>query len=228
MSKRLLSLVSLALWMSSAVASADDKDLLKGGAKPNLLIVFGNSQTTGAPMTLTGGTSSWDGDADSPGSKLGAAKRVVRQFVDQKHTGFNIGLTSFAHNPNAGSITISGKHWLYSPLTVDFPGDTFKEPVGTIERWGVKGEGPCTNMTAPVCTDRSSNFVPLPPGANVEAGTVFFGSKGNGTAYICLDGTKCNDGNKDNATKRIQVTLGTTGACSGKCKYGDAFTDGTL
>lgn len=210
MSRRLLSLVSLALWMSSALASADDKDLLKGGAKPNLLIVFGNSQTMEQP--IQGSTSAFDGDADSPASKLGAAKRVVQQFVDQKHTGFNIGLTTFAHDPNAGSIKISGKHWLYSPLTVDFPKElaarSWGEPIGTIERWGVNGEGPCTNKTVPVCTDRSPNFVTLPSGATVVG--PFFGSKGTGKAFVNIS-----------PTKRIQITL-TAGL------YGDAYTSGSL
>ena len=139
-------------------ATADDKDLLKAGsAPPNVMIVFGNSQTTEQP--IQGSTSAWDGDGDSPASKMGAAKRVVRQFINDKHTGFNFGMTTFSHNPNAGSISISGKHWLYSPLTVDFPLDTWAEPAGTIERWGLNGEGPCTTVTVPACADRSSGSV---------------------------------------------------------------------
>ena len=130
-------------------------------APPNLMIVFGNSQSTKQP--ILGNTSAWDGDGDSPASKMGAAKRVMRQFVNEKHTGLNIGLTTFAHDPNAGSIAIYGKHWLYSPLTEDFPLEPWKEPAGTFERWGIHGEGPCTNLTVPVCTDRSLNFVTLPP-----------------------------------------------------------------
>jgi len=222
MPKRLFLLAGLVLLMSSAVATADDKDLLKAGsAPPNILIVFGNSQTTEQP--ILGSASAWDGDADSAFSKMGAAKQVLQRFINAKSSTFNIGMTSFSHNPNAGSITISGKHWLYSPLSVDFPNQTWKEPIGTIERWGPNGEGPCygTGGTVPACADRSPAYVNLPAGAAFEAGTTFFGSQGAGTAYICLDGTKCNDGNKDNATKRIQVTL-TMG------KYGDAFTDGTL
>ncbi len=128
----------------SPAARADDKDLLKrGSVPPNVLIVFGNSQTTNQP--ILGNASSWDGDADSPSSKLGAAKRVIRRFVADKRASFNVGLTSFAHNPNAGSISIYGKHWLYAPLTPDFPSESWGEPAGTIERWGSAGEGPCTN-----------------------------------------------------------------------------------
>jgi Tfp pilus assembly protein, tip-associated adhesin PilY1 len=218
MPKRLFHLAGLALWMASAVAIADDKDLLKKGAAPaNMMIVFGNSQTTEQPILAT--ASAWDGDADSPTSKMGAAKRVVRQFISAKHTTFNIGMTTFAHNPNAGSITISGKHWLYSPLTKDFPGELWAEPAGTIERWGLKGEGPCTNLTVPVCTNLSPNINLT--GGGIEAGSFFFGSLGTSTAYICLDGTKCNESpaNKDNATKRLKVTLT-------KGKYGDAYMTG--
>lgn len=223
MAKRLYHLAGLALWMASAVAIADDKDLLKKGAAPaNMMIVFGNSSTTAQP--ILGSSSAWDGDSDSPASKLGAAKGVIKQFITARHTTFNIGMTTFAHDPNAGSIDISGKHWLYSPLTVDFPGQTWAEPIGTIERWGLNGEGPCTNLTVPVCTDRSPNFVILPAGTGVDSAAPFFGSTGTGTAYICLDGTRCHGGSgqdRDNATKRLKVTL-TAG------KYGDAYTDGSL
>src|SRR5258706_2946719 len=228
MLKRLFHIAGLALWMASAVVVADDKDLLKRGRAPaNMLIVFGNSQTTEQP--ILGSTSAFDGDADSPGSKMGAAKGVIKQFIGAEGGIFNIGMTTFALTPNAGSIPSSGKHWIYSPIgtaaggagAVDFPTESWKEPIGTIERWGLKGEGPCTSLTSPVCTDRSPNFVALPASAGIEAGSVFFGSLGTGTAYICLDGTKCNDGNKDNATLRLQLTL-TAG------KYGDAYTDGSL
>src|SRR5437868_14426215 len=103
MPKRLFHLAGLALWMASAVAIADDKDLLKkGSAPPNVLIVFGNSQTTHSP--IQGATSAWDGDADSPGSKLGASKRTVRQFVNDKHGLFNFGLTSFDHDKKDPTI----------------------------------------------------------------------------------------------------------------------------
>ena len=54
----------------------------------------------------------------------------------------------------------------------------------------------------------------------MEVGTVFFGVPA-ADAYICLDGAKCNDGNKDTATKRIKITLSAG-------RYGDAYTDATL
>ncbi len=198
--------------LAARPAHADDKDLLKrGSVPPNVLIVFGNSQTTNEP--ILGNASSWDGDADSPTSKLGAAKRVIRQFVNEKRSSYNVGLTTFAHNPNAGSITIYGKHWLYSPLTDDFPSETWREPAGTIERWGVNGEGPCTNLTVPSCSGESPNFLSLPGGAAVVG--PFFGKLGSGTAFVYLNG------NANSATLRVRWTL-TQG------EYGDAFTDGTL
>src|SRR6266536_4740386 len=126
MSKRFLVLAGLTLWMASAAATADDKDLLKPGtAPPNLLIVFGNSQTTEQP--IEGSSSAWDGDADSPGSKMGAAKAVLKQFINAKSSTLNIGLSAFSHGGSASNVGLAlnkgalGKHWLYSPLSVDCP-----------------------------------------------------------------------------------------------------------
>jgi len=206
--------LSAALVLSAVAAalSADDKDLLvRTDAPSNVMIVFGNSQTTTQP--IVGSTSAWDGDADSPASKLGAAKRVVSRFVSDKAGQFNFGLTTFAHNPNAGSISITRKHWLYAPLTVDFPLDSWKEPIGTIGRWGVLESGPCTSLSVPACSDRSPSYITLPAQATVVG--PFFGALGASTAFIYLNGTS------STATQRIRMTL-TRG------KYGDAFTDGTL
>jgi len=190
----------------------DDKDLLKrGSVPPNVLIVFGNSQTTNQP--ILGNASAWDGDADSPTSKLGAAKRVIRQFVSDKGTSYNVGLTSFAHNPNAGSISIYGKHWLYAPLTDDFPSEPWKEPAGTIERWGPNGEGPCTNLVSPPCSGSSPSLMTL--SANATLVGPFFGDTGADAAFVYLNG------NATSATRRVRWTLS-------RGHYGDAFTDGTL
>lgn len=193
-------------------AAADDKDLLvRTSAPSNVLIVFGNSQTTTQP--ILGSTSSWDGDADSQSSKMGASKRVVTRFVADKAGQYNFGLSSFSHNPTASSIAILRKHWLYAPMTVDYPSETWNEPVGTIERWGNLGPGPCTTKTVPACSDQSPSYVTLPSAATVVG--PFFGVKGDAPAYVYLDG------NSSSATKRIKVTL-LTG------EYGDAFTDATL
>ncbi len=192
--------------------TADDKDLLKrGSVPPNVLIVFGNSQTTNQP--IQGAASAWDGDADSPSSKLGAAKRVLRQFVADKRGNFNVGLTSFAHNPNAGSISIYGKHWLYAPLTDDFPSESWREPAGTIERWGPAGEGPCTSLQSPSCTGVSPFFVTLAPSAAVVG--PFFGVRGAGAPMVYLNG------NASSASQRVRWSLA-------RGAYGDAFTDGSL
>lgn len=192
-------------------AAADDKQLLvRTDAPANLMIVFGNSQTTQQP--ILGSTSAWDGDADSPASKMGASKRVVAEFVKEKEGQYNIGLTSFAHNPTAGSIVIFRKHWLYAPLTVDYPHESWREPAGTIERWGNLSSGPCTSLT-PSCIDRSPSFITLDPAATVVG--PFFGVQGNGTAFIYLNG------NSSSATKRLKITLI-------KGEYGDAYSDGSL
>src|SRR5437660_1548467 len=121
----------LALGIVSAVVQpvlGDDKDLLKvggGGSPPNLFIVFGNTQTTTQAITFTGANfSTFDGDADSPGSKMGAAKSVIRQFLADHHTQFNVGMTSFTRPPNLGSTKITAKHWVYQALDVDFPNDS--------------------------------------------------------------------------------------------------------
>jgi hypothetical protein len=205
--------------MTSLPAAADDKDFLRpqgSNVPPNLLIVFGNSQTMTQTLSFTGANfSTFDGDADSPGSKLGSAKRVIQQFVSDNHTLYNIGLTTFAHDPNAGSVDVEQKHWVYAAVgtavrglnTVDYPGDSFAEPVGTLERWGPNGEGPCTTETDPDCIDRSPKIT-LPSDATVTG--PFFGSTGTGSAFISLTDTTC-----------IQLTL-TAG------KYGDAYNDGTL
>jgi Tfp pilus tip-associated adhesin PilY1 len=203
--------LSAALLLASS-AAGDDKDLLvRTDAPTNLMIVFGNSQTTQQP--ILGASSAWDGDADSPASKMGASKRVVARFVADKAGQYNFGLTSFAHNPNAGSITILRKHWLYAPLTTDYPSESWKEPAGTIERWGNLGSGPCTNLTSPSCTDRSPAYATLPANATVVG--PFFGVQGTNSAYIYLDGPS------SSATKRIVITLKVG-------KYGDAYTDGSL
>ena len=92
--RRNLLALALALAFASVPVFGDDKDLLKSstsGAPPNLLIVFGNSQTMTQTLTFTGTNfSTFDGDGDSPGSKLGAAKRVIKQFVSDRHASYNI------------------------------------------------------------------------------------------------------------------------------------------
>src|SRR5512143_320455 len=205
-------------------AAADDKDFLRPRADsvpPNLLIVFGNSQTLTQPISFTGlNFSTFDGDGDSRGSKMGAAKRVIQQFVQDFHTDYNIGLTSFSHNPNAGSITVTRKHWVYAAVGTsaglgiqDYPGDTFAEPIGTLERWGTTGTGgPCTNLTVPDCSDRSPRMT-LTSGSTVVG--PFFGPTGDGTAYIYLGGSA------SNANARIQIRM-----LEGE--YGDGYIDGTL
>ena len=209
---RAAAVVLLSFLVSAGRSLADDKDLLVHTTAPaNLMIIFGNSQTTTQP--ILGSTSSWDGDADSPASKMGAAKRVLARFVRDKAGQFNFGLSSFSHNPNTGSITIFRKHWLYSPVTVDYPSESWKEPIGTIERWGNLSTGPCTNITIPSCTDRSPGYISLPSSATVVG--PFFGVGGGGSAYIYLDGSS------STATKRIRVQLKAG-------KYGDAYTDGSL
>jgi Tfp pilus tip-associated adhesin PilY1 len=209
-----LSLVAL----TALPAAGDDKDFLRPvgeSVPPNLLIVFGNSQTLTQTISFTGSaTSTWDGDGDSPASKLGSAKRVIRQFVADYGSQYNVGLTTFSHNPNAGSIQIGRKHWVYEALDTDFPGASFVEVPGTLSRWGPAGEGPCTTRTVPSCTDRSLQADGVTPAvidiaASAPASTSFFGVP-PAPAYLYIS-----------ATERIKQTI-TAGA------YGDAFTDGSL
>jgi hypothetical protein len=221
-------LLVLCLALATRPAAADDKDLLRptGLSVPaNLYIVFGNSQTTTQTLSaLTGSPmSTWDGDADSPSSKLGASKIVLRQFITDFSPKYNIGMTAFSRPPNVGT-TINRKHWVYQSLDTDFPNDSFREPVGTLERLGPRGEGPCTSKTVPACTAVSTNyinFVAPYQGAFVASNSFFFGPTGTDPAYINLDGTVDSQGRARNSTKRIKHTI-VTG------KYGDAFTDGTL
>ena len=81
-----IALASTALAFGQS-ARADDKDLLKRStAPPNLLIVFGNSQTTEQP--LMGSSSAWDGDGDSIASKMGAAIAVyLSALFDERFEG---------------------------------------------------------------------------------------------------------------------------------------------
>ena len=223
MTPRLRVSASLLLVLLVAVpVGADDKDFLRpAGDKvpPNLLIVFGNSQTMTQTISFTGtATSTWDGDGDSPASKLGSAKRVIKQFVTDHGTEYNIGLTSFSHDPNAGSVDIERKHWVYEAVDTDFPLDEFKEVAGTLSRWGDFGEGPCTSKTTPACTDRSPAIQLTGTYSSATVVGPFFGTNPNASsrAYIYLDGSTAN-----NSRKRIRHTL-TAG------DYGDAFTDGTL
>jgi len=217
---RLVLVLCLAVMMSRP-AAGDDKDFLRPESTrvpANLLIVFGNSQTMTQTMSFTGvNFSTFDGDADSPGSKLGAGKNVIRQFVSDFHTTYNIGLTGFSRPPNLGSTSIAQKHWVYESLDVDFPAEPFKEPIGTLSRWGTFGEGPCTSKTVPVCTDRSAGVISLTGAyANATLTGPFFGANPTATtyAYLVLE-------NNGSNRKRIRMSISAG-------KYGDAFTDGTL
>ncbi len=222
-STRLLLALGLAA-MTALPAAADDKDFLRPTGEavpPNLLIVFGNSQTMTQPIGFLNPSiySTFNGDGDAPGSKLGSGKRVVRQFIVDHSTEYNMGLTGFSRPPNMGSTDIVRKHWIYEALNTDFPNDTFKEVgrdqsvhstgSGTLHRWGLLGEGPCTSKTVPACTDVSP-AITLDSKATIVG--PFFGFKGDLTAYIYLDGTA------NNAKERIKYTM-TQG------EYGDAFTN---
>lgn len=202
-------------------ARADDKDLLKRqSVKPNILLVFGNSLTTANPLdALSDGARAWDGDADSPNSKMGLSKRVVRRFVQQRTGAANFGITRFSSAPNAGAIAVTSKHFLYQNIdtfTLTGGGNKFELPRSVVWRFGPKGEGPCTNKTVPSCQGVSP-AIPLPSNApaDYQDGSVFFGSFAAGAyapAYLYLNSNK---------TARVEVRI-TTG------RYGDAYTDGSL
>ena len=64
MSTRSLSVSAAVLLILSGALLADDKDLLKtSAAPPNLMIIFGNSQTLQQP--ILGSSSAWDGTGPS-------------------------------------------------------------------------------------------------------------------------------------------------------------------
>ena len=203
---------SAALLLLATAAWGDDKDILRRQTvMPNVLIVFGNSQTTQQTISTVGASNyAWDGEGDSANSKMGASKEVIKQFVAD-YPKVNFGLTTFAHDPNAGSISASRKHWLYAPTAVDFPHETWREPVGTVERWGDLGEGPCTSVTNAVlgynCT-AVSPAITLPAGATVTG--PFFGVGGAGTAIIQLT-----------SSSQLLITKTAGG-------YGDAYTNSSL
>jgi Tfp pilus tip-associated adhesin PilY1 len=223
MMRRTRLLISLSLAVMTALpVAADDKDFLRPTGEavpPNLLIVFGNSQTLTQTISFTGtATSTWDGDGDSPASKMGSAKRVVQKFIADHSADYNIGLTSFSHNPNAGSVDIARKHWVYEAMETDYPSDSFQEPAGTLSRWGPAGEGPCTSKTTPSspCTDRSPQHIDFVDYPDATVTGPFFGANPTAAtfAYIVLQNT-------GNPRRRIRQSI-VEGA------YGDAFTDGTL
>jgi Tfp pilus tip-associated adhesin PilY1 len=196
----------------ATTARGDDKDILRRtSAMPNVLIVFGNSQTTQQTISTVGASNyAWDGEGDSANSKMGLSKEVIKQFVAD-YPKVNFGLTTFAHNPNAGSISASRKHWLYAPTAVDFPHETWNEPVGTVERWGDLGEGPCTSVTNAVLGYNCAAVSPaitLPAGATVTG--PFFAVGGTGSATILLT-----------STSRLLITKTAGG-------YGDAYTNSSL
>lgn len=200
-------------------ARADDKDLLKRQAvKPNILLIYGNSQTTSNPLdALSANARAWDGDADSPNSKMGLSKRVVRRFVQQRVGAANFGLTRFASAPNAGAISFTQKHFLYQnidPLTLSGSGNTFTLQRGVIWRLGPKGEGPCTTKTVPSCAVVSP-AIALPSNApsDYRQGSSFFGARTAGSyapGYLYFS---------NNARVEARLTTGL---------YGDAYTDGSL
>jgi len=219
---RLLLVLCLAL-TTARPAAADDKDLLRptGARIPaNLYIVFGNTETTTQTISAVTGDltmSTWDGDGDSPSSKLGAAKTVIRQFMIDFSPSYNIGMTAFTRPPNTGSTDFHRKHWVYQSLDTDFPSDPgFRQPAGTLERWGPFGEGPCTSTTVPACTTASPNYINfIAPYTSATLTGPFFGANPTAAtyAYIVLDNT--------NPRKRIRMHISAG-------KYGDAYTDGTL
>lgn len=220
-STRITALLCAVALAAAPAALADDKELLRrttAGA-PNILIIFGNSQTTTNPLdALTDNAAAWDGDADSPYSKMGLSKRVLRDFVRAKGGVANFGLTRFASNPNAGAISLAGKHFLYqnaADIVVTAGAASLTIPAGVIWRWGKYGEGPCTDKTVPSCTAISTSYVELPSTAPADyrAGTYFFGERKANVyqeAFLVLSNSA-----------RVRATL-TQGI------YGDAYTDGTL
>lgn len=131
----------------------DDKDLLKkGSAPPNVMVILSNTDSMkympylqGSPPNLINLPT--DGQyGDSPASKFGLAKAAFSLVVQQNRSRFNFGLSWYSFHGEQ----VFRKHFSYqltgnqtiAGAAYDFPGDTFKEAVGTFEEWGKLGNGP--------------------------------------------------------------------------------------
>ncbi len=143
MQKRLLLLAGLGLWILSAAATADDKDLLvgSGSAPPNVMVILSNADTMQYMPYVQGtvGNEPPDGQyQDSPVSKFGLAKAALRAIVQQNSNNFNFGISWYAYHQES----VSKKHWSYRSAASDFPGDTFNSAAGTYYEFGTDGRGP--------------------------------------------------------------------------------------
>ena len=139
----------------TASGLADDKDLLKKGlAPPNVMVIISNASAMKYMPYVQGQTPSLPPDGqyqDSPVSKFGLMKGVLRQVVQQNSWRFNFGLSWYSYHQES----VAHKYWSYQltsnvtipGATFDFPNDGFQEAMGTYEEWGTLGNGPIASTS---------------------------------------------------------------------------------
>jgi hypothetical protein len=129
---------------------ADDKDLLKqGSASPNVMVIISNTNSMQYLPYVQGTTPTVPPDGqyqDSPVSKFGLAKGVLREVIQLNSFRFNFGISWYSYHQES----VSHKYWSYRftqnatilGAAYDYRGDAFAVPVGTYEEWGTTGGGP--------------------------------------------------------------------------------------
>ena len=135
----LIAAVVLALFATGA--AADDRDFLRErAAKPNILILLDTSTSMiGTSEVATEFTEGYGpgnidfgmlpGSGDDPRSRMGIAKAVLRDFL-QNVTDANFALAGYQYQmPEDGGVPVNpypAKHWTYEAMTGDHLG--FLEP----------------------------------------------------------------------------------------------------
>lgn len=119
----------------SGIASADDRDFLREvAAAPNLIFILDTSSSmVASPELTTSGdpavptplegalvpAAMVPGAGDDPYSRMGIAKRVLRDFLDDVGEA-NVALAGYAQaQPSDGSNGVPQKHWVYEARAQD-------------------------------------------------------------------------------------------------------------
>ncbi len=117
---------ALAMGLAGAL-DADDKDFLRErAAPPNLIFILDTSKSMvgspEAPGAVDGAKVTYGmvpGAGDDPYSRMGIAKRVLREFLEDISDA-NYALAGYAQaQPADGSNAVPQKHWVYEARSVD-------------------------------------------------------------------------------------------------------------